>query len=80
MIGESVSLIQGWVEGALQTSELVLNEITKYGNHSILQRLPQIILPDSKKHKYMIYNGWLLDVTKWKHAHPGSRKRLKIIH
>ena len=69
--GEAFSSYQGWVEGALETSEKVLSKYRRatkdVGKYTIAF--------DKKKH--LILDGRVLNPTKWKHVHPGSRKAIE---
>lgn len=73
IIGESISLIQGWIEGALQTSELVIDCLKK--NESWKKDFKLATKLDTTRH-YMRYKYWLLDVTDWIQRHPGGEKAI----
>ena len=51
----SISSVQGWMEGALQTSEDVLELYHK--QQQVKKKLPK---------EYVIYDGRILNVEKWK--------------
>ena len=60
MVGESISTVQGWIEGALQTVDILLDRefsMTK-------KKLPK---------EYVIYDHRIINVEKWKTVHPGSQ-------
>lgn len=64
IIGESISTNQAWIEGALESVQHFIK-----------------IFPDQKQQKksekpkeYVIYDGRVLNVSKWKYVHPGSRQ------
>ena len=59
--GEAFSGYQGWIEGALQTADMVLEQMCKK-NHCF-RKVPQ--------HAVLLDNR-VLDVRKWKNVHPGS--------
>lgn len=65
-IGESISSVQGWMEGALQTSEDVLELYQK--QQQVKKKLPK---------EYVIYDGRILNVEKWKEQHPGGRNLIE---
>ena len=79
MIGEAVSLKQGWIEGALETADMATEFIRKFkkSRHAAIEqfsRLPQGGVIGSR---YLIYNNWLIDVHEWMHVHPGSRQAIE---
>ncbi len=60
MVGESISTVQGWIEGALQTVDILLD-----GEFSMTKKkLPK---------EYVIYDNRIINVEKWKTVHPGSQ-------
>lgn len=68
-IGEAVSTIQGWIEGALETCDLVFDElindrIQKYCNNS-----NNILNINS----YVLYDNWIINVLEWISRHPGGK-------
>ena len=68
-IGEAISTHQGWMEGALETSELVFEKIKeKQKNKKQKKSYPK---------EYVIYDGRILNVEKWKHVHPGSKAAIE---
>ena len=71
LCGEAFSTIQGWGEGALQTSELVVAEVAR-----ILQGgsgVPRGLFPGPRDPgKILVYDGRLLEVGAWAKVHPGS--------
>ncbi len=64
-VGEAISTHQGWMEGALETVDLVMLEMNKI---RVCHPLPK---------EYVIYDGRILDVGKWKHVHPGSKETIQ---
>mgnify|MGYP003332434152 CR=1 FL=1 len=66
IIGESISTIQGWIEGALETTDIAL---------SLLKQKNQPLLKFPKE--YVIYDKRVLDVEEWKMVHPGSREAIE---
>lgn len=66
--GEAFSSNQGWIEGALETSELSLKQFYQVFNHQY-QFYP--VKPDDIT-EYMILDSRVLDVSQWKKVHPGS--------
>jgi len=66
--GECFSSYQGWSEGALETSDMVLS-CWRQETHMIplYKKIPQ------KYDQIMIFDGRILDVKKWKEVHPGSK-------
>ena len=66
MIGESISTIQGWIEGALETTDIALL-FWKRRNQP----------PQTFPKEYVIYDKRILDVGKWKMVHPGSREAIE---
>lgn len=66
--GEAFSNTQGWVEGALETSDLVLQR---------LHRTPMVPrLPDGWKSYCVIIEGRVIDVQDFLKVHPGSAAAL----
>lgn len=66
--GEAFSSNQGWIEGALETSELALNQFYQVFNHQY--HFYPITLDNT--FEYMILDNRVLDVAQWKKVHPGS--------
>ena len=66
--GEAFSSIQGWIEGALETSDLVIKKLSASINNKIIFK--PIKLKDD--YEYMMIDNRLIDVKKWKKVHPGS--------
>lgn len=64
-IGESISKKQGWIEGALETSNSCFEELEE------IKVKPR---KDTKLNKkdYVIYNGRKINISKWKYQHPGG--------
>jgi len=67
--GECFSSYQGWSEGALETSDMVL----KCWHEKIHQVPIYKSVPKTYK-EFMIFDGRILDVKKWKEVHPGSKE------
>ena len=67
--GEAFSSFQGWVEGALETSEKVL-ELYK-----TIQTTYKPITFDKTKH--LILDGRILNPEKWKEVHPGTKSAIE---
>lgn len=70
--GEAFSSYQGWIEGALQTSKLVINTFNNIQNNKYLFHPINI----SKKFQYVIIDNRILDIAKWKQVHPGSKQAI----
>lgn len=66
-VGEAISTKQGWMEGALKTS-LRLYDILTRPVQKLKKELPK---------EYVIYDGRILNVERWKHVHPGSRQAIE---
>ena len=66
--GEAFSSIQGWMEGALQTANMVLGMVTQDSSIPSKIRFPS---------EFVIVDGRILDVSEWKHVHPGSKAALE---
>lgn len=62
LIGECFSTIQAWTEGALKTVDVFMEIIEK-----------QPALTKTKPKEYVIYDGRIINVSSFKHVHPGSR-------
>lgn len=62
-IGESISSTQGWMEGALETS----SDLYMLWNTNKKQK------PKKIPKEYVIYDGRILNVEKWKERHPGGK-------
>jgi cytochrome b involved in lipid metabolism len=67
IIGESISNEQAWIEGALDSVD---HFIKIFRPSSTKKRKPRI----KKPKEFVIYDGRILDVSKWKYVHPGSRQ------
>lgn len=65
--GEAISTHQGWMEGALETADLVFKKIV---------RSTPVLVPDLPK-EYVIYDGRVIDVSNWKNVHPGSKSAIE---
>jgi hypothetical protein len=60
MAGESHSSHQAWIEGALETAEMVLHRMESPASWPAAPR------------EWVVVDGWVLDVRRWKRVHPGS--------
>lgn len=65
IIGESFSRQQGWIEGALETVNTLLDN--KF-SHLISPQLPI---------EWIIFDDRVIDVKEWKKRHPGSEEAIK---
>lgn len=69
IVGESYSLRQGWIEGALETVDDALPILLQSPNQSGGKPLPaeyvKLTVPGENKQR-------IIDVTKWKNLHPGG--------
>jgi hypothetical protein len=89
IIGETYSQRQAWVEGALETTDHMLDIILniQHGGNPIEQAakgLPKFTLIEVSKHNtiddaWIVIDGYVLDVTKWIDIHPGGKSILKGI-
>lgn len=59
---------QGWAEGTLEVAELVLQYIRQTRTPTILTTMPD---------EYLIYDKRVLDVSRWKEHHPGSKQAIE---
>lgn len=69
--GEAVSPEQGWSEGALITSKMVVEKVINKikGKYSIPYQI--------KTNHHIVFNDRLLNISKWIHEHPGSQKAIE---
>ena len=68
-VNENISArYHGWMEGALEVADLVIQYINKEKKHKILTTMPK---------QYLIYDKRVLDVQEWKKIHPGSEQAIK---
>ena len=74
-VGEASSCTQGWIEGALQTVDAVAHAMESTPIESMRPfhegEFPQ---------KWVEYQKWMIDVTKWKDVHPGSAEAILKRH
>ena len=71
LCGEAFSTIQGWGEGALQTSELVVAEVARIMQGGL--GVPRgLFLGPRDPRQTLVYDGRLLDIRAWAKVHPGS--------
>jgi hypothetical protein len=68
LANESHSSHQGWMEGSLEMAQRVLNRIMDNDHTPRLSKLPK---------EYLVVEGWVIDVSKWKKVHPGSAAAIK---
>ena len=66
--GEAFSSIQGWIEGSLETCDLVLEALNNNLHNYKLYK--QITLKNNEQ--YLIIDNRYIDVKYWKKVHPGS--------
>ena len=68
--GEAFSSNQGWIEGALETSDKVL--------YAILNNIKPLKIGKKKdiNFEYVIYDSRVIKVDTWKHRHPGSKQAI----
>lgn len=75
MAGESISLKQGWIEGALETADravaALVRQVEKKG---AFVTGPGRRRSDATRH--VAYGNWLIDVSDWLHVHPGSSRAI----
>jgi cytochrome b involved in lipid metabolism len=67
-IGESISMKQGWIEGALETSIYCYKLLEKKEKEKSRKNLEK---------DFVIYNGRKINVRKWKFKHPGGIKMIE---
>jgi hypothetical protein len=65
---ESHSSHQAWIEGALEMAERVIHRMINNERPSYPKRLPKA---------WVILEGWVIDVSRWKNVHPGSAAALE---
>ena len=75
IIGESYSKIQGWMEGALQTSNdlykcLFMNKKNK--NKEKVYTKKEVSKHNKKNDAWVIYKNNVYNITKWIKYHPGG--------
>lgn len=68
LANESHSSFQAWMEGALEMAQRVTARMLHGERFEAPSRLPR---------NHLIVEGWVIDVTKWKVVHPGSRKAIE---
>ena len=71
--GEAFSTTQGWIEGALETSEIALSTFNALRQNQFIFRPISI----KKEDQYVILDNRYLDVHKWKIVHPGSTQAIQ---
>lgn len=67
--GECFSSYQGWSEGALETSDMVLN--CWYNKKHLVPLYKKI---PTKYKEFMFFDNRILDVKKWKEVHPSGKE------
>ena len=65
--GEAFSNIQGWIEGALQTAEIVINRLNTAKSSPTHHHLPA---------RYVLFDHRIIDLHGWAKRHPGGSKPL----
>lgn len=70
--GEAGSLHQGWIEGALRTAKAAATELLQHA--PLIDRLPRLLTMPAE---WIVFDEWLIDVTKWKDVHPGSKAAIE---
>ena len=77
-VGEAYSSVQGWTEGALQTTEVVLQCVLRDLGASVAERPRETKMARTKSGTETLrIAGRTVDVTRWKHSHPGSRQLIE---
>ena len=71
-IGESISKKQGWIEGALETSNYCFKLLEKCEIKFKDKRKKEINSKLNKNIEYVFYNGRKINISKWKYQHPGG--------
>lgn len=71
--GEAFSSHQGWMEGALETSNLALDKFFKVKQNDYIFNEIKF----KKNYEYVILDNRVLDVKKWKKCHPGSQQAIQ---
>lgn len=72
-VGEATSTIQGWIEGAMETCDLVFDELCKDRIQQYCQHSKSILNynPD-----YVFYDNWMINVKNWISRHPGGNNAI----
>jgi hypothetical protein len=73
LAGEAFSSFQAWMEGALETAELALQAYSQ--GKEVQQRICTSDIPceDTRRvQDWVVVEGRILDMSAWKHVHPGS--------
>jgi len=70
--GECFSGYQGWSEGALQTAKMAIDDYMdkRTGYIPLYKNVPQ------KYKEWMIFDGRILDLKRWKNVHPGTKEAI----
>jgi hypothetical protein len=80
---EGLSFHQGWIEGSLESTSWVLQNLVSHHTftlHPFSHRLPSLpfsVLRHRLKEEWVVVDGRVLDVGKWKKVHPGSEKAIE---
>lgn len=69
--GEAFSSVQGWVEGALQTTDMVLRRLGRTNN-------PVPRAPKGWRNSCLVVDGRVIDVSKFRRVHPGSEQAIAM--
>jgi cytochrome b involved in lipid metabolism len=77
IIGEAISLNQGWVNGALENTKTFLTNCDKNGipaipNYEKKIKLKEVAKHNKKEDAWIALFGNVYDVTKWINIHPGG--------
>jgi len=67
LANESHSSHQAWIEGSLETAQRVVARLAHGDRAAFPGRLPS---------EWVVLDGWIIDVAKWKKVHPGSAAAL----
>lgn len=72
--GEAFSSYQGWMEGAIETADKVIDQL-------IQPAMTKFVPVSSIPFEYVIYDHRIIRVDKWKQRHPGSRQVIEnVLH
>ena len=75
-IGEAFSSIQGWIEGALETTNKAFNIFNSIKENNYMFK-PMLLKKLPIKYEYVIVDNRVINVSKWKQVHPGSKKAIE---
>lgn len=83
LCGEAFSTVQGWGEGALETSDLVVFELARVAEFVERQgafpprSVPRGLFLPGRSEQVMMYDSRVLDVKAWAKVHPGSEGAIR---